>query len=349
MQGDPDQDGDPDELPLPLALTIGEPAGVGPELALRVWLERDSEPVPPFVIVGGARLLQRRAERLGWPVPVTASVAEEACGVFDCALPVLPLSMHAEDEPGALTPEGARLAQASIEEAVMLVRTGRAGAVVTNPIHKANLLSTGFSFPGHTEFLAELARSPGGAAPRPVMMLASDGLRTVPITVHVPLRAVPDLLTEALVVETAEIVARELSERFAIARPRLAIASLNPHAGESGHLGHEDDAVLKPAVETLRTRGIDVAGPLSADTMFHPRARAAYDAALCPTHDQALIPIKTIAFDEAVNVTLGLPFVRTSPDHGTALDIAGRGEARPDSLRAALRLAAKLAGAQQHS
>jgi 4-hydroxythreonine-4-phosphate dehydrogenase len=221
------------------------------------------------------------------------------------------------------------------------VREGEAAAVVTNPIAKHVLYAAGFRHPGHTEFLAELAGG-DGPPPRPVMMLWCEDLAVVPITVHIPLRAVPAALTTELAVETARIVARDLRERFGTAAPRLAFAGLNPHAGEEATIGTEDRDVLAPAVERLRQEGIDAAGPFPADTMFHPAARRRYDVALAAYHDQALIPIKTIAFDSAVNVTLGLPFVRTSPDHGTAFDIAGRGVARPDSLIAALRLAGRL-------
>jgi len=230
----------------------------------------------------------------------------------------------------------------SIETAVRLVRTGEGSAVVTNPIAKHVLYEAGFRHPGHTEFLAALASEGSSGTWHPVMMLWSEQLAVVPVTVHIPLSDVPSALTADKIVTTGRIVARELRERFGIAAPRLALAGLNPHAGESGSMGTEDMRVIAPAVEILRQDGIDAAGPLPADTMFHARARSRYDAALAMYHDQALIPIKTIAFDEAVNVTLGLPFVRTSPDHGTAFDIAGKGIARPDSLIAAIRLAARL-------
>jgi 4-hydroxythreonine-4-phosphate dehydrogenase len=231
--------------------------------------------------------------------------------------------------------------------AAALICDGRAGAMVTNPIAKSVLYAAGFQHPGHTEYLATLAaRLWGTAEPRPVMMIWSPDLAVVPATIHVPLRQVADLLTGSLVVETGRIVHRDMRRRFGIDAPRIAVAGLNPHAGEGGALGLEDDAVIRPAVETLRAEGIDARGPLPADTLFHARARAGYDVALCMYHDQALIPVKALAFDDGVNVTLGLPFVRTSPDHGTAFDIAGRGIARPDSLVAAIRLARRLADAQ---
>jgi 4-hydroxythreonine-4-phosphate dehydrogenase len=218
--------------------------------------------------------------------------------------------------------------------------------VVTNPVAKAVLYRTGFAEPGHTEFLAKLAQEQTGRAWHPVMMLWSEELAVVPVTIHLPVRDVPGELTADLIVETGRIVARDLEQRFGIARPRLALAGLNPHAGEDGALGEEDGAIVAPAVERLRAEGIDARGPIPADTMFHAAARRGYDAALAMYHDQALIPIKTLAFDHAVNVTLGLPFVRTSPDHGTAFDIAGTGRANPTSLVAALRLAARLVGAR---
>ena len=223
-----------------------------------------------------------------------------------------------------------------------VVRAGRAGAVVTNPIAKSVLYRAGFSHPGHTEFLAELAAQ-GGLPPRPVMMLWSPILAVVPVTIHVALRDAIAHLTMEDIVATGRIVAHDLRTRFGIAQPRIAVSGLNPHAGEDGSLGREDIDIIAPAVAQLRKDGVDVRGPLSADTMFHEAARRTYDCALCMYHDQALIPIKTLAFDDGVNVTLGLPFVRTSPDHGTAFDIAGTGRANPSSLIAALRLAARMA------
>ena len=226
------------------------------------------------------------------------------------------------------------------------MRAGRASAVVTNPIAKHVLTAVGFAHPGHTEFLAALSVPAGEPQPRPVMMIWSEALAVVPVTIHVPVAEVPRLLTRELVMETVRIVARDLRQRFSLASPRLVLAGLNPHAGEAGTIGTEDRDVLEPAVALLRGEGLDIRGPLPADTLFHARARETYDVALAPTHDQALIPAKTLAFDEGVNVTLGLPFIRTSPDHGTAFDIAGKGIARPDSLIAAIRLADRLARAE---
>ena len=329
---------------LALALTGGDPAGIGPEITLASWLGRDPAD-PPFFVLTDPDFLRRRADLLGLDVPIRETTPEGAAAIFGRALPVVPLAVAVAVEPGQPDPASAAGTIASIEGAVALTRARRAAAVVTNPIAKHVLYGAGFAHPGHTEFLAALAASPGEAAPRPVMMLWCPALAVVPVTVHIPLAAVPRTLTEELVVETARIVARDLASRFGIPRPRLALAGLNPHAGEAGTMGLEDRDVIAPAVARLLADGIDAAGPYPADTLFHARARTGYDAVLAMYHDQALIPIKTLAFDEAVNVTLGLPFVRTSPDHGTAFDIAGRGIARPDSLVAALRLAARLARA----
>jgi 4-hydroxythreonine-4-phosphate dehydrogenase len=278
---------------------------------------------------------------LGWDVPIAPVELSQIPSVFPNSLPVVPLSIPVFAEPGQPDASNAPSVIESIETAVRFARAGSAAAVVTNPIAKHVLYEAGFPHPGHTEFLAALAGD-GGTTYHPVMMLWSEQLAVVPVTVHIPLANVPSALTTDLIVLTGRIVARALQERFGIANPRLALAGLNPHAGENGTMGTEDSTVIAPAIEILRAEGIDVAGPLPADTMFHARARSRYDAALAMYHDQALIPIKTIAFDEAVNVTLGLPFVRTSPDHGTAFDIAGKGIARPDSLMAALKLAARL-------
>ena len=326
----------------PLLLTQGDPAGIGPELTLKAWLGRSERPLPPFAVIADPDHLGRVAASHGWNVPIVPVEPQEAEHAFDAALPVVPLRNAVQAEAGNPDPANAPSIIESIETAVRLVQQGLASAVVTNPIAKHVLYEAGFRHPGHTEYLAALAAEPGQQPPHPVMMLWSEQLAVVPVTVHIPLSAVPAALTTDLIVLTGRIVARELKERFGLSAPRLAIAGLNPHAGEGGAMGTEDAAIIAPAVEILRNEGISVAGPLPADTMFHARARSGYDAALAMYHDQALIPIKTIAFDEAVNVTLGLPFVRTSPDHGTAFDIAGKGIARPDSLIAAIRLAARL-------
>ncbi len=329
----------------PLALTLGEPAGIGPDLALAIWRRRAEFDVPPFYIIADPDFLGRRADRLGLDVPIAIATPKSAAATFRSALPVRPLDVAVTAEPGRPDRSSAPAAVASIRRAVADVMAGAAAAVVTNPVAKNVLYNWGFAEPGHTEFLAKLVAEATGRALRPVMMLWSPELAVVPVTIHLPLRDIFDQLSSELVVETGRIVAHDLATRFGLADPRLAIAGLNPHAGEAGTLGEEDRTIVAPAVARLVAEGIDAKGPLPADSMFHEQARATYDAALCMYHDQALITIKTLAFDHAVNVTLGLPFVRTSPDHGTAFDIAGTGRADPTSLIAALRLAARLATA----
>jgi 4-hydroxythreonine-4-phosphate dehydrogenase len=327
-----------------LALTQGDPSGIGPELALMAWHAMHGDPAAaPFVYLGDPAHLARRAREAGIATPIETTTPAEAASIFHHALPVL-AGPAVHGVAGVPDASDAAATIRAIEEAVRLTRGGATAAVVTNPIAKSVLQSAGFAHPGHTEFLAALAQD-GAAPPRSVMMLFAPELAVVPVTIHVPLARVPALLTRDLIVETGRIVARDLAARFGVTRPRLAISGLNPHAGESGTMGREEIDVIAPAVAALVADGIDARGPLPADTMFHAAARETYDAALCMTHDQALIPIKTLAFDHAVNVTLGLPFVRTSPDHGTAFDIAGKGVANPSSLIAALRLAARLAAA----
>jgi 4-hydroxythreonine-4-phosphate dehydrogenase len=329
----------------PLALTLGEPAGIGPDITLAAWQRRAELALPPFYLLADPDFLDRRARRLGLKIPLRVVEPEGAASAFAAALPVVALAEKVTAEPAHPDASSAPAAIASIRRAVADVFAGRAHAVVTNPVAKAVLYRTGFAEPGHTEYLAKLAQEHTGRAAHPVMMLWSPELAVVPVTIHLPVRDVPRQLTTPLIVDTGRIVARDLRERFGIARPRLALAGLNPHAGEEGTLGDEDLSVVAPAVEQLRAEGIDARGPIPADTMFHTAARRSYDAALAMYHDQALIPIKTLAFDHAVNVTLGLPFVRTSPDHGTAFDIAGTGQASPTSLVAALKLAARLVAA----
>ena len=329
----------------PLALTLGEPAGIGPDITLAMWLQREALQLPPFYVLADPDFLARRAHHLGLMVPLRVVEPAAAAAAFQSALPVVALAERVTAQPGRPDETSGPAAIASIRRAVEDVFAGRAHAVVTNPVAKAVLYRTGFAEPGHTEYLAKLAQETTGRPAQAVMMLWSPELAVVPVTIHLPVRDVPQRLTTDLIVKTGRIVARDLRERFGIVRPRLALAGLNPHAGEDGALGEEDAAVVAPAVEALRREGIDARGPLPGDTMFHQAARATYDAALAMYHDQALIPIKTLAFDHAVNVTLGLPFVRTSPDHGTAFDIAGTGRANPASLVAALRLAARLVGA----
>ena len=329
----------------PLALTSGEPAGIGPDITIKAWLRRDELKLPAFYLVGDRDSLAKRAEVLGLKVELADVRPEDAAAAFADALPVVATGQAATARPGQPDDSSAAAALASIRQAVADVAEGRASAVVTNPIAKSVLYRAGFRHPGHTEFLAELAAS-GGRTPQPVMMLWSPTLAVVPVTIHLSLREAIAQLSSELIVSTARIAVADLKARFGLAHPRLAVSGLNPHAGEDGSLGLEDQTIVAPAIEILRGEGIDVRGPLPADTMFHEAARKTYDCAICMYHDQALIPIKTIAFEDAVNVTLGLPFIRTSPDHGTAFDIAGSGRANPSSLIAALRLAARMAAAR---
>jgi 4-hydroxythreonine-4-phosphate dehydrogenase len=315
----------------PVALSCGDPAGVGPEIAVAAWRALGGE--LPFVWIGDPRHLPP-----GTPVAALEDPAE-AAEAARTAFPVLPLPFAAPAVPGQPDLRNAPGTVAAIERGVTLVQAGAASALCTAPIAKKVLVDgAGFAHPGHTEFLAALA-----GVDRVVMMLACPDLRVVPTTIHIPLAEVPRALTRDLLVETLRITAAALVRDFGIARPRIAVAGLNPHAGEGGMMGREDMEIIAPVLDALRAEGFDLAGPLPADTMFHPAARARYDAAVCMYHDQALIPIKTIDFAGGVNVTLGLPFVRTSPDHGTAFDIAGRGVADATSLIAALRLAAEMA------
>jgi 4-hydroxythreonine-4-phosphate dehydrogenase len=325
------------EAPL-LCLTMGEPAGIGGEIAIKAWVLRNREPVAPFFLIDDPDRIRALAARIGADVAVSA-IAAPAEADFAAALPVLPLEKPVSATPGKLNTANAPAVIESITRAHALIMAGEAAAMVTNPIQKSTLYEAGFAYPGHTEFLAALA----GIETPPVMMLAVEGLRVVPVTVHQSLRTALDALTADAIVTKARIAARELRDRFGIAEPRLAVAGVNPHAGEDGTLGREEIEIVIPAIERLKAEGWHVDGPKSPDTMFHPGARATYDVAICHYHDQALIPLKTLDYDHGVNLTLGLGFIRTSPDHGTALDIAGTGTAKPDSLIAALNLAAKLA------
>ena len=324
-----------------LALTSGDPSGIGPEIALRAWQARRG--VPRFFLIGDPELMAARANLLGLEVPVVAATPQSAAHHFESALPVVPLNAGFIDKPGEPVAENAAGIIESIDRAVALTMAGEARAVVTCPIAKKPLYEAGFKFPGHTEYLAHLADMTGGGPYLPVMLLAGPLLKVVPVTIHIALAAVPAALNSALIEQTARILAHDLTLRFGIAKPRIAVAGLNPHAGEGGALGSEDDAIIRPAVERLTASGVNAFGPLPADTMFHAAARATYDAALCMYHDQALIPAKALGFDDSVNVTLGLPFIRTSPDHGTAFGIAAQGVARPDSLIAALIMAGQMA------
>jgi 4-hydroxythreonine-4-phosphate dehydrogenase len=326
----------------PLALSQGDPAGIGPDITLMAWLQRRELGLPPFVFIGDPDVLAARARLLDLTVAIRETDCAGAAALFADSLPVLPIATGVEVAPGEPHVATAKGTIAAIETAVSLTIAGEALGVVTNPISKAVLYEAGFRFPGHTEFLADLAARATGLPVTPVMMLAGPKLRAIPVTIHIPIKDVPQALTTELIIETCRIANNDLQQRFGIERPRLAVAGLNPHAGENGAIGKEDDSIILPAIQFLRSEGIDAIGPLPADTMFHEEARARYDVAICMYHDQALIPAKALGFDDSVNVTLGLPFVRTSPDHGTAFGIAGKGVARETSLVAAMKLAAHL-------
>lgn len=322
---------------------MGEPAGIAPDITLGAWLELKHRG-PAFVFIGDPTLLQSRAATLGLEVPV-AVVREprEAAERMAAALPVLPLVLEQPVTTGRPDPATAPAVLASIRKAVELALEGSAGGIVTNPIQKETLYAAGFRNEGHTDYLADLARKKGHAA-EPVMMLSTGALRTVPVTVHVPLRQVFDDLTSERIVRQTLALDRDLKRRLGIAAPRIAVTGLNPHAGENGTIGREEIDIILPAIESLRGRGLDVSGPFPADSLFQENLRTRYDAIVCMYHDQALIPVKALGFDQGVNSTLGLPFVRTSPDHGTALSLAGTGKASATSLISALRLAAEMAG-----
>jgi 4-hydroxythreonine-4-phosphate dehydrogenase len=320
----------------PLVVSMGDPAGIGPEIIAKAWAARDQHELAPFVVVGDARAVEQV-----WQGPVVR-VADltEVARTFADALPVLQLDGAGSIAPGIPDLDGARCAFQALEVSVGLARSGAARALVTGPVAKAQLYEVGFIHPGQTEFIAERC---GIARENAVMMLAGPGLRVVPMTVHVPLAAVSGLLTVDLLLAKARVTARGLQRNFGIPAPRLAFAGLNPHAGENGAIGREEIDLIEPAIAHLRAEGIDAVGPFAADTMFNERGRAGYDAAMCCYHDQALVPLKTLFFDDGVNITLGLPIVRTSPDHGTAFGIAGQDRAEPGAMIAALRMAADAA------
>ena len=326
----------------PLALTMGEPAGIGGEIAIKAWRRRNAG-VPPFVVIGDPDFLRDTAGRLGIDLPLrTVSSPAAAVAAFPEALPVIAEPLAAPVTPGRLDPANGDCVRRCIERAVALAMAGSASAVVTNPINKHVMHQAGFGFPGHTEFLGHLA----GIRGRVVMMLAGPSLRVVPVTIHVSLAEAIANLSTRLIVDTCEVLEPALRRDFGLRAPRLALSGLNPHAGEGGEFGDEEGTVIGPAIATLRRAGMAVSGPHPADTMFSERGRQGYDVAVCMYHDQALIPVKTLDFDRTVNVSLGLPFVRTSPDHGTACDIAGTGTASEESLVSALRMAADMATAR---
>lgn len=323
-------------MPAPLAVALGDPAGIGPEIVGKSWERRAAEGLPPFFAVGDPDALE-----LGWAGPVQPiSDPGEATECFGHALPVLRVGAGSRIVPGEPDLDGARNALDSLELAVGLTRSGAAGGLVTGPVSKSQLYAIGFTHPGQTEFVAERC---GVACDLVAMMLVGPDLKTVPVTVHVPVRAVPDALTAEKIIWKTRATVRGLQRQFGIEQPRIAVAGLNPHAGEAGAIGREEIEIIVPAIERLREEGFHVEGPYPSDTMFHAAARAHYDAAICMYHDQALVPLKTLYFDEGVNMTLGLPIVRTSPDHGTAFSLAGRNAAHPGAMIAAIRTAASAA------
>ena len=329
----------------PIAITMGEPAGIGGEISLKAWLLRDQIETPFFMIDDPNRLLSL-SEKLELDVPITTiSSSTQAADVISYSLPVFPLGASIHTTPGIPSTDTAWAVTTSIDMAVRLAQSGDVAGIVTNPIQKEVLYNAGFSYPGHTEYLAELGR----LETSPIMMLAGQHLRVVPVTIHVSLQQALEQLKTSKIIHAAKITYASLIKYFSIQHPRIAIAGLNPHAGEGGSMGDEEERIIKPAIFALANEGIYVSGPFPPDTLFSPQMRETYDAAVCMYHDQALIPIKALEFDKAVNITLGLPFVRTSPDHGTALDIAGTGKANASSLIYSLNLAANMAARRQEA
>ena len=327
----------------PLAISLGDPAGIGPEIIVESWARSGGQ--RPFFVVGGREVLRAAATMRGIDCPVIPiAQPEDAAAAFGEGLPVLS-DFDVAYRPGEPSSEGAALALASLQMATGLVRSGEAAALVTAPVEKAGLTALGFAYPGQTEYLAAACERDTHDA---VMMLAGPTLRTVPVTVHVALADVPGRLSTDLIVHKARITAAALGRDFGIDSPRLAIAGLNPHAGEGGAFGDEEARIIQPAVAALEDEGIDVVGPVPGDALFMPRMRPTYDAALCMYHDQALIPLKALEVDEGVNVTIGLPIIRTSPDHGTAFDIAGKNIADPGAMMAAIRMAGDMAAARHN-
>ncbi len=320
----------------PIAVSLGDPSGIGPEVIAKAWAARETNDLKPFFAVG-----DRRSIEVVWDGPIALIVdPDQTASQFGDALPIMQIDDADDIVPGEPNMSGARCALNALEIAVGLTRSGAASALVTGPVAKAQLYAAGFTHPGQTEFIAERC----GVSPSNVaMMLVGPDLRTVPVTIHVPFAEVLSHLSPEMIMARIRATERGLIRNFGIARPRIAIAGLNPHAGEGGALGREEIELIQPAIDQLVSEGMDVVGPLAADTMFHARARALYDAAVCLYHDQALIPIKTLYFDEGVNMTLGLPIVRTAPDHGTAFALAGKNMAEPGAMIAAIRVAAECA------
>ena len=330
-----------------IAISMGDPAGIGPDIILKAYGERHKNSLPAFLVLGEAQIFVERAKALGLSIPIIEAEPDNAPRIFQEGLPVLTVGQCSAVEAGKPSQQAASCILSSIETCVSLIKDGRAGALVTAPIAKSVLQKAGFPHPGHTEFLGALTERFYAQSAQPVMMIWSEILSVVPLTIHIPLREVPDAMTARLLADSVAIIDKDWRRRFSDNRaPRLVLAGLNPHAGEDGHIGTEEQEILKPAVLNLQQRGYDIKGPYSADTLFHAAARKTYDIALCPAHDQALIPVKTLAFDDGVNITLGLPFIRTSPDHGTAFDLAGTGQAKPDSMIAAIKKAQEMIEAE---
>lgn len=328
----------------PLIVTMGEAAGVGPDIIIKAWLKRHECCLPEFYVIGDADFIKTRASHFEAKIE-TAYIDknEHVSQIFSSQLPVWHTPLPLTIEAGSVSSASANYTIDLITQAVTHIRKGYASGLVTSPIHKATLYGAGFNYPGHTEFLASLSNKVFAKEVQPVMMLASDELKVVPATIHIALSEVADALSKDLLIKTTKILSQDLTRLFGIESPRIIMTGLNPHAGEEGAMGREEIEIIAPAIKQLRDNNISVNGPYSADSCFHKSARKEYDAVIAMYHDQALIPFKTLYFDEGVNVTLGLPFVRTSPDHGTALDIAGSGKACPESFIAALRLAADMA------
>lgn len=334
----------------PLAVTMGEPAGIGADIILSGYLQSAEQSLPPYGVIGCAKTLQQRAQltrQSGIDIIPVKSVSEFH-SAFARGLPVLDLPLEHAPRPGVPSSQSANRVVEWMDVAVKLVLEGSVSGIVTAPIHKETLYQAGFSHEGHTDYLAHLAEAAGYPA-QPVMMLSAGNFRTIPLSVHIPLAQVPSAVTHEAIVAQARIIDRDLRRYFDIAQPRIAVVGLNPHAGENGTIGVEDKEIIAPAITELKQSGLAAFGPVSADTLFHEQARDTYDAALCMYHDQALIPVKTIGFHEGINTTLGLPFIRTSPDHGTALELAGTGNANPSSFIAALLQAMRMAQAKQRA
>ena len=317
----------------PFAISCGDPAGIGPETICKSWLARNEAGLPPFFVVGNVTDFEDICD-----VPVVRITRpSDALEHFSTALPILNIYDGSKTTSGEPTLDGAQCALHALEMACGLTRSGDAGALITAPVSKAQLYAVGFRYPGQTEFVSERC---GIARENAVMMLAGPTLRVIPMTTHIPFREVPNMLTTELIIARAQAAGKAMVRNFGIVNPRIAVAGLNPHAGEAGNLGDEEVRIMQPAIDALRAEGMDITDPLPADTMFHEDARSRYDVALCPYHDQALVPLKTLHFFDGVNMTLGLPIVRTSPDHGTAFGIAGQGIADPRSMIAAIQTAA---------